>query len=641
MKSSVNILIWDSPNKPVNIPEDECIIVYWQNYVPYNSASVVSVPELVESHADSLRLRYLSWVYDLGAFEVKGKRVVDHLCSRPGFSIWWMSLLSEKCNFNKSPQIYDALRLMAFDDWVSMQNVRRVMLVSSNEALADCIARSSCSQKWSGFEWQRCPGETPPLSFLRSIYSKLPNTLKALIWLIRYIHSNWALRGIGVLPWRQTQGHITFVSYLFNLTSAVSDDREFESPYWGNLPKLLFDEGHVANWLHIYVKDRLVPSARNAAQKLRSFNQGARGKQVHVALESFLSARIVIRTLRDWIRIGRSSRGLEESASQITINGLSIWPLFAGEWRDSINGITSINNLLNLNLFESALEQLPNQRSGVYLQENQSWEIALLWAWKSVGHGQIIGCPHSAIRFWDLRYFHDPRCYIGGLINPLPIPDKVAVNGPDSAQSLCNSGYPAENLEEVEALRYLYLKELLDLLGDEMLTIRQNLRLLVLGDYEAQNMRVQMSLLEQALVDLPVDITITVKPHPACPISVSDYPNLTLIVSMEPLRKLLPYFNIVFTGQVTASALDAFCAGLSVITMLDEDSLNLSPLRGRAAVQFISTPTELSHAIMRATTHSRDLEQGRGFFHLDSDLRRWRKLLLMPTSFKYRPNLIK
>lgn len=630
MNLSANILIWDSPGKPSAILQGKYTIVFWRNNVMHNSVSTVSVPQLVERNADSLRKRYLSWVYDLGAQEVKGKRIVDYLCSRPDFSIWWMSLLSEKCNFNKSPQIYDALRLMAFEDWVRMQNVERVILVSSNEALADCMVRSSCSHKWSDFEWRRCVEETPPLSFLRSFYVRLPNVLKALTWLVRHIHSNWALRGIGVLPWRQTQGRVAFVSYLFNLVPPENDDQKFQSRYWGNLPDVLHDENCATNWLHIYVKDKLVPSARKAAKILLSYNQSARGHQVHTALESFLNARVVIRTLRDWVRIARSSRGLEEYAAQTTCDGLHIWPLFAAEWRDSITGVTSISNLLYLNLFESALDQLPHQRSGVYLQENQGWEFALLQAWKSAGHGQIIGCAHSAVRYWDLRYFYDPRCFIRAQINPLPMPDKVAVNGAESLQIYRNGGYPVGDLVEVEALRYLYLNEQQNVRSDESVAIRKNLQLLVIGDYTIQNTCAQMRLLEKAQAALPARMSIIVKPHPACPISATDYPKLTIIVTMEPLSKLLPHCDVAFTSPVTAAALDAFCSGVPVISMLDADSLNLSPLRGKDGVQFVLTPTELSQAIALATTQSRDFERGQGVFHLNADLRRWKKLLLEP-----------
>jgi len=239
--------------------------------------------------------------------------------------------------------------------------------------------------------------------------------------------------------------------------------------------------------------------------------------------------------------------------------------------------------------------------------------------------------PFRPVRYWDLRYYCDPRCFNRAQINPLPMPDMVAVNGAGGLQSYLDGGYPAASLVEVEALRYLYLNELQDGSDEESAETRPNLRLLVLCDYTVRHTEVQMRLLEQVVASLPANTTITVKPHPACPIRAEDYPILAMRVTMEPVTKLLPHCDVAYTSAATAAALDAFCAGVPVISVLDPDTLNQSPLRGMDGVQFVCTPTDLSQAIARAATQSRDSKQGREFFHLDADLPRWKKLLLEPS----------
>ena len=57
---------------------------------------------------------YLAWVHDVGADEVAGRSLVERLELREGFSYWWMTPLSEKCNYSKSPQIDHAIRLLAY-----------------------------------------------------------------------------------------------------------------------------------------------------------------------------------------------------------------------------------------------------------------------------------------------------------------------------------------------------------------------------------------------------------------------------------------------------------------------------------------------------------------------------------------------
>lgn len=596
-----------------------------------DEVSPIAFPILgeVEKQAESLRSRYLAWVYDLGESRIEGRRLVEHLQLRTGFSYWWMTPFVEKCNFQKSPWIDVAIKLMAYTGYAVTHPIETLRLLTANCSLAACL-QQWCDAFGVGFEWRAEAEPAPKESIRRCIYHALPTRLQAAFWLIRYVVERWPLRGVGVSEWRVSSARISFVSYLFNLVPVATAEQRFESRYWGHLPDVLRDEGRTTNWLHIFVKDNLVPTTREAAQVLRRFNQSAQGRQVHVALDSFLSARVVLKTLRDWLRIARSSRRLEKYVAQTSSNGLNLWPLCADEWRDSMAGTTAMANLLYLNLFEAALKSLPPQQTGVYLQENQGWEFALLQAWRAAGHGRIIGCAHSAVRYWDLRYFFDPRCFNRAQANPMPMPDKVAVNGAGGLQSYRDGGYPAANLVEVEALRYLYLNELRDVPGDESAATVPDLRLLVLGDYSVRHTGVQMRLLEQAAASLPANTTITVKPHPACPIRAADYPEMVMRVTMEPVAKLLPHCDAAYTSASTASALDAFCAGVPVISVLDSETLNQSPLRGMTGVQFVSTPTDLSQAIVRAAKQPRDLQQGRGFFHLDTDLPRWKKLLLEP-----------
>ena len=87
-----------------------------------------------------------------------------------------------------------------------------------------------------------------------------------------------------------------------------------------------------------------------------------------------------------------------------------------------------------------------------------------------------------------------------------------------------------------------------------------------------------MKMLREISGDLS-SFELTVKPHPACPISFSDYPELTFKLSDQPLSDLLGHYDVVYTSSVTSAAVDAYSAGLQVISFVDPTTLNLSPLR--------------------------------------------------------------
>ena len=83
-------------------------------------------------------------------------------------------------------------------------------------------------------------------------------------------------------------------------------------------------------------------------------------------------------------------------------------------------------------------------------------------------------------------------------------------------------------------------------------------------------------------------LDITVKPHPACKILPSLYPNLHFKITNAPISDLLSESDVAFTSSGTSAALDAYCTAVPVISVLDPNQLNLSPLRGFDDVFFVS-----------------------------------------------------
>jgi len=124
---------------------------------------------------------------------------------------------------------------------------------------------------------------------------------------------------------------------------------------------------------------------------------------------------------------------------------------------------------------------------------------------------------------------------------------------------------------------------------------------------------------------LPADTHYTVKPHPACPVNSNDYPALKMHVTAAPLPELLPDCDIAYTSNITSAAVDAFCAGVPVISAMEGEALNMSPLRGMENVVFISNPIQLTDALSKVCDRERMLVAP--YFFLDKELPRWRKLL--------------
>jgi len=612
------LLIWDSQALP-KITNGQ--VALWCSFNEGGASNTVSIPELVEENSENLRKRYLAWVYALGETKVLGRRFVDHLEIRPGFSYWWMTLFVEKCNYQKSPQIDNAIKLMALETWSIGKTLSHVKLVTANALLAQCV-NAWCVKTGLIFEWQKLSEKAEKVTWPRRIYQVLPGNLKALIWLTYSLVQRWPQKGVGLQEWSQSKGRVTFFSYLDNLVPDAVSIGKFESRYWAHLPDALQRNDCKTNWLHIDVQDPLLSAEGKVATVIQRFNVTGKGDQVHVTLDTFLGWPVVFRALRDWRLVRRTGVKCQDISIRQSDVSINIWPLFADDWQRSFYGVEALSNLLYLNLYEAALSALPAQRTGVYLQENQAWEFSLVHAWKAAGHDALIGTPHSFVRFWDLRYFFDPRSYDRKIKNPLPMPDLVAVNGSAAKGAYLGGCYPVSKLDEVEALRYLYLADYSVAAPKMPRPAGSPLRVLAMGEYLLANTQLQMRLLEQAATLLPRDAVFVIKPHPNCPVNPADYPGLSMTVTMEPLSVLLAKCDIAYSSGVTSAAVDAYCVGVPVISVLDLNKLNLSPLRDCAGAVFISTSKELALALVSSGVVGRN-----SFFSLDSNLPRWRKLL--------------
>jgi surface carbohydrate biosynthesis protein (TIGR04326 family) len=621
----MKVIIWDSDEPP---PQGEWTIVLWQSFKDDIIPNAVSIPCLIEKNANILKSRYLAWIYDMSQLQLQGLSIIDHLQIRSGFSYWWMTLLAEKCNYSKSPQITDAICFFMFTDWAAGRTCSSIVLISDNKLLAKCLC-SWCDRLSIPFEWQPLLGHPSVyVSSRRQLFSVLPTPIQALVWLSHYLIERWSLRAVGLNEWRQTKGLVTFFSYFFNLEPNAARTGHYKSPYWGRLSDDLQGDGYRTNWLHLYVKDALLPNAKTAAKTVNSFNAVSQDVQNHVTLDTFLTLRIVLRAMLDWGRLAWTGWRIEQMISSSNQSSLDLWPLFADDWRQSTRGVTALHNVLNLGLLESAMTLLPKQKTGIYLQENQGWEFGLIHAWKTAGHGYLIGTPHSTVRFWDLRYFFDTRMYLYKGDKDLPLPDKVALNGSLAVNSYLAGGYPAKNIIEVEALRYMYLIDIKVRSHARDSSLNGGLRLIVLGDYLAINTQYQMELLAQSWQLLPAGIKIIVKPHPACPIYCEDYPSLSFKIASEPLEELLSQVDVAYVSSVTSAALDAYCAGIPVVTALCGSTLNQSPLRGCVGVFYVNRSSDLVRALTDVDSWSYKQVNTQEFFNLDKELPRWRRLFI-------------
>ncbi|MDO8463848.1 MAG: hypothetical protein Q7S46_01130 [Gallionella sp.] len=605
--------------------ECEGLTYCWNGYAENKLGR--SLLQYVDVHGERLRLKYLAWIHDLGETRINGKRLVEHLALDGSLSYWWMTLFVEKSPW-KSPSIADSIRLMALEEIIIQQSTRKFRLVSANRSLHEAVS-DLCHNLGIAYEWERLPRHAlRPLHF-RDVYRALPEPVRAMISLVRYLYISCPIKQREKPLWFSGDRSLFFCDYFENIDPKDADCGHFNSHFWGGLYTLAHRTGWLTNWLHLFIPSAMMPSLRAGVHRAQHFNQHRQEQGFHVILDAYLTWRIVLRVVKRWSRLALISRrlGKIKNAFRPQNSQLSLWPLMRGDWFASMRGSVAISNLLWLELFDTALQELPHQAKGLYLCENQAWERALIHFWRKHGHGQLIAVAHSTVRFWDLRYFADLRTARPALdAYPMPQADIIALNGKAAVDAYLSAGYPKEAIAECEALRYGYLNNLRA--GHTFRKAKKGLcKVLILGDYMPSGMIKTLQLLRAAIPYMSSPATYTVKPHPNLPAMPEGFSALNLNVVTGTLGDLLHEYDIAYSSNLTSAAIDAYLFGLPVVVMLNDTELNFSPLRNQPNVCFVSSPEGLAEALQTAHQVTVNKPDSSDFFYLDSELPRWARLL--------------
>ena len=616
-----SIVIWDSSDKC----DEPGVVFLWNGYEEDGAHSLL---RYVDAHAERLRRKYLSWIHDLGESQIGGKRLVDRLVLANGLSYWWLTAFVEQSPW-KLPSIIDALRLLALEEIIKAQRPRNVRLVSVNRHLHKAV-RSLCQNLGIECDWTSLPRKPFWHRSARELYRALPQPVQGLCSLFRHLYLRWALRQTDRSEWFAGDRALLICSYFIHLDQDSCSNGHFHSRQWEELPGILREKGYAVNWLQHYLESSVVPNTSVARNWVSRFNREQHAQGFHVFLDGYLSWRIVLRILRTWIWLMRVRLQLGDidQVFQPRDSSCTFWPIMQRDWRAALGGSAAMSNLLWAELFDAAMRDLPTQRVGFYLCENQAWERAFIHSWRKYGHGRLIAVAHSTVRFWDLRYFQDPRTLRSRSACALPKPDFVALNGPAAVTSFLHGDFPRESIVECEALRYGYLQALPERPAFDDVSERRT-RVLVLGDSSRLNTDKLLKLLQVASAGSHLHSTIsyTIKPHPNYQVKAGDFPTLRLAIVNDPLARILGDFDIACSCNTTSAAVDAYLAGLPVVVVFEDTELNFSPLRGREGVRFAATGHELAEALQQITSYTAASTGLQEMFFIDPEYPRWRRLL--------------
>jgi surface carbohydrate biosynthesis protein (TIGR04326 family) len=617
INSKKNLIIWDLKETP---PE-KLNLLHWRGYL--SGESYESILNLVEENAIFVRSEYLSFIHELGfGIKIREKNLIEHLEISEGLSLWWMTLLAEKSPF-RSDTVQNCLRLIALKKYLIENSFTSIELVTSDSKLQNSIS-NLCELLKLNFISKK-----PSTYYLKFLFGSLRKKITFFLYGFYYL-----LRKIVEIRWKLSKKDITYsnqnsvflFSYFDNVNFTELKKGNFISSYWNDFPSFLKENDYELNWMHFSILDKK-STLRVEEKYLRKASNSFFFKENHLFVDTFLSFKVLFTSFFRWIglilKVGKLNSRIKK---ELVSNNLGwFWPIIEEDWILSIYGVNAIQNLIWVNQFDLALRTIPKQKLGLFLCENQNWERAFVHFWNKYEHGNLIGILHTPLIFWDLRLLESRDLWKKEMELDKPLPDFFALCGKTSVECYKEASQSEYRLLEVESLRYQHLRRKVNTEKDYLDSFKKEKKInaLIIGSVMPETTNKMMEALNSE-PDFSNKLNLTVKPHPDNPINILDFTSLDLKLSNEPVEKLLSENTLAISTIYTTASLEAYCAGLKVLTFLDPDELNFSPLKGKKNAEFFNHGNEIKLLIQNLKPSGASSEE---FFFLNPEYPKWKQII--------------
>lgn len=598
-----------SAQSDIRIPGDTRIL--WNQYAGSDaSPDFVSLPDWVEQRSDSIRAQILAFIHDTGNKTHRGESIIETLKIRDSFSWWWMTLFALR-RWHDNSNLYNIARIFALRDVLIDNQITNLKIADIPDDVAKTI-ESLCDSLRINFQNY---GIVSAAAVHRRIRDRSPLIVQAMAVAVRTVFTSRAKNSTDAAS---TDG-FCFFDYLNGLDLEKYKNSIHVSRYWGPVAEIAKTLNDGISWFHIFTPSNTTPNSRIAKNILRSSNFMTR--ESHYLLSSCLNPKVLWTALLVYFKIFLASIKLGSKSTLFidTQTGIDFTSLFRDEWLDSLRGRTAMHHAILFCSIEDQISQLPPQKAAIYLMENQPWEMALIHAWRTFQPSKIIGVPHAAAKFWELRHFVDPRSRSINGIYSFPEPDLIGVNNPFMHKLLENNIFPNDQIVDLEASSFGYLADAqVDTHNPSHLGEKS---VLVFGDF---SLDLTIRLLT-ATKELNTRITKIFRPHPMCLIAPEFLTEHGFVTNNGSITEQLKVAELVIAPSSTSAAVEAYCLGIPVVVLLSTGTFNFSPLRGMDGVFFASNEVDLGFALESASATGRT--NPKPYFNIDPIFARWRSLL--------------
>ena len=518
-------------------------IILWDSFFEDEKNNIISITSRVEKKPSIYRQKFYDLVFEISRKKIGDKLLLDYLNIEKELSFFWFTNIGQRDNISQFPELNDIIKSFCLIEIIGGAGIREMHLEISQKNIYNQI-KSICASKNIKITFK---------SNYRYIHkTKILNPLKVLIYIFYFY-----IKRLGFK--RNTYSKSDFILFDFFIGESISDSK-FSSKYYTKLTDLLSSFKMSYNYAHLFFKSKTTKNLFEIDKKLKKFNNHVIDRETNLykigcSLKKYFSL------LRKTLVLRKNNNLFFSSKHKVDFRYLIEKNFF-----DSLTGINSIKNLSYNELIKSYVKKNNDCSYGIYIFENQPWELILNYHWKKNNNYSLFAMVHTTVRFWDLRMFYGKN-----FLNSNLIPTKILSNSKYSKIELINGGYCIKSIDDVEALRYLERDNELDIEKKFSTEIK---KLLVCGDFNTKTNKILFDIGQN--VQSKSSFKVDFLPHPTQKILPPEN-NLNLINGN--LKKIINNYSYILTSSISSSSVEAIESGKVVFQLLEKGSLNFSPLK--------------------------------------------------------------
>jgi len=371
----------------------------------------------------------------------------------------------------------------------------------------------------------------------------------------------------------------------------------FKNKYFVHLQEALKKGNERVAWISMYARNNAILFS----ESLRYAKRFVKNGDVFFMLEEFNLIRNQILAFRKMLVNAVKFLFLKKRIRDISDFGnFNAFVFFEDDWYSSFAGFTGYYGLVSYYTFMNLFNSIRPVKC-LFPCEMRAWEKALIAA----GSGAekkitFFASQAGTVPKMHVNLFNHPDELNKDVLYPMPQADKILCNGALSLRYLSESGWRKEKMYLVEALRYMYLKEIVT---RNFSSQKQKIVVLLLSISPEESSPL-LSACYEAFEDMK-KLEIWIKPHPFLNLDKAFYlagvpkESMKFKVKQELLKDLLPEALIAVTGE-SSSAVEALAFGCRVLVVKTPEWINLSPLRfvDTDIVDIVSSSEELKQKTM-------------------------------------------